>query len=72
MSDPGRRCRQLETLSELTSLVTSSLEPREIRRRAIEAATTLADAETGSLLLVDRETGELFFEVALGDYGDRI
>lgn len=30
------------------------------------------DAETGSLLLIDRDTGELFFEVALGDKGEML
>lgn len=67
--DLGRKYRQLSTLMELSALVTSTLDTREIRKRAIEAATTLADAETGSLLLIDRETGDLFFEVALGEKG---
>ena len=62
-----KKYQQLSTLIEMASLISSTLDTREIRRRAIEAATRLADAETGSLLLVDCETGELFFEVALGD-----
>jgi HD-GYP domain-containing protein (c-di-GMP phosphodiesterase class II) len=64
-----RKLRQAQTLMELSVLVNSTLDTGEIRRRAIEAATCLVNAETGSLLLVDRETGELFFEVALGDKG---
>lgn len=72
IDDLTRRCRQLETLSDLAALVTSSLDTREIRKRAIEAATTVADAETGSLLLLDQDTGELFFEVALGDHAAAI
>jgi len=67
-----RKLQQANTLMELSALVSSSLDTREIRRRAIEAATRLADAETGSLLLIDRETGELFFEVALGDQGSAL
>lgn len=71
MSDElQRRVRQLTTLMELSSLVNSTLDTREIRRRAIEASTKLVSAETGSLLLLDPETGELFFEVALGDKGN--
>ena len=65
-----RRVAQLTTLMELSSLITSTLDTQEIRRRAIEAATTLVQAETGSLLLVDPHNGELFFEVALGDTGE--
>ncbi len=64
-----RKLQQTKTLMELSVLVNSTLDTREIRKRAIEAATCLVNAETGSLLLVDRETGELFFEVALGEKG---
>lgn len=67
-----RKIQQLKTLMELSSLVNSTLDTREIRRRAIEAATTLVAAETGSLLLVDQETGDLFFEVALGEKGEAL
>ena len=70
--DLERKYRQLSTLTELSALVNSTLDTSEIRERAIEAAATLADAETGSLLLVDRETGDLFFEVALGEKGESL
>ncbi len=63
---------QLHTLIELTALVNSSLDPREVRRRAIEAATTLLEAEAGSLLLFDRDRWELYFEVACGERGDQL
>jgi hypothetical protein len=64
-----RKHRQSKTLMELSALVNSTLDTREIRKRAIEAATCLVNAETGSLLLIDRGTGELFFEIALVDEG---
>jgi putative nucleotidyltransferase with HDIG domain len=67
-----RKNRQLKTFAELSALVNSTLDTQEIKTRAIEAAATLADAETGSLLLVDPETGELFFEVALGEKGNAL
>ncbi len=70
MSD--KRLKQLTTLMEMASLVNSTLDTHEIRKRAIEAATALLGAEAGSLLLVDQETGELFFEVALGEKGDKL
>ncbi len=53
-------------------MINSTLDTREVRKRAIEAATRLMDAEAGSLILIDSDTGELFFEVALGDKGDKI
>lgn len=67
--DLQRKLEQLQTLMELSALVNSSLDTREIRKRAIESATKLSNAETGSLLLIDPETGDLFFEVALGEQG---
>ncbi|MDI6890811.1 MAG: HD-GYP domain-containing protein [Thermodesulfovibrionales bacterium] len=68
----SKKLEQLNTLVELSFLINSTLDTREIRRRAIEAATRLLDAEAGSLLLIDQETGELFFEVALGEKGEKL
>lgn len=62
----------LTAVMELAALINSTLDAAEIRQRAIEAATTLMDAETGSLLLIDPERNELFFEVALGEQGERL
>jgi HD-GYP domain-containing protein (c-di-GMP phosphodiesterase class II) len=67
-----RKLRQLRELMELTALINTTLDSSEIRKRAIEAATRLVESETGSLLLMDRDTGELFFEVALGEKGGRL
>ncbi|MBI4843340.1 MAG: sensor domain-containing diguanylate cyclase [Nitrospirae bacterium] len=66
------KIRQLDALIEMAALINSTLSPVVIRKRAIEAATSLLNAEAGSLLLIDNETGELFFEVALGEKGDRV
>ncbi|OGW57623.1 MAG: phosphohydrolase [Nitrospirae bacterium RIFCSPLOW2_12_42_9] len=70
--DLENRLRQLETLITVSGMVNSSLEPWEIRERTIKAATRLLDAEAGSLLLIDHESGELFFEVAVGGSESRI
>ncbi|MCX7793268.1 MAG: HD domain-containing protein [Thermodesulfovibrionales bacterium] len=67
-----RKLRQLNALIRMTSLINSTLDTREVRRRAIEAAAELVDAEAGSLLLVDIERGELFFEVATGEKADEV
>lgn len=72
MEDFKKRLRQLETLIAVSGMVNSTLEPWEIREKAIAAATRLMNAEAGSLLLVDQESGELFFEVALGESGERL
>jgi HD-GYP domain-containing protein (c-di-GMP phosphodiesterase class II) len=60
-----KKLQQLNTLVELSSLINSSLDTMEIKKRAINAATSLLDAETGNLLLIDQETEEIFFEAGL-------
>jgi HD-GYP domain-containing protein (c-di-GMP phosphodiesterase class II) len=64
MKDP-----KLRQFQDISALLNSSLHPTEIRKRAIEAATLLMEAEAGSLLLVDEALGELYFEVAHGEKG---
>ena len=63
---------RLKSLIKLTCLVSSSLDPSIIRKRSILAATRLLNAETGSLLLMDEDAGELYFEVALGDKSGKL
>ena len=71
IDSPERRA-QFNILMELSALINSSLDVTEIRKRTIEAAVRLVDAETGSLLFLDDETGNLFFDVALGEKGESI
>lgn len=63
---------KFKTLMDLSALINSTLDPRQVRIQAIEAATTLVGAETGSLLLLDAASNELYFEVALGKKGARL
>ena len=58
---------RLLLLSQLGQILNSTLDHKEIRRRAMKAATRLMKAEAGSLLLADDEKHQLYFEVALGD-----
>ncbi len=67
LSESLRVARRRTTQMELALLLNSSLDQRQVRQRAIEAVTSLLDAEVGSLLLVDEKTKELYFEVALGE-----
>lgn len=61
------RAKRLTLLSQLSQLLNSTLDPKEIQRGAMEAATRLMKAEVGSLLLVHEEKRHLYFEVALGE-----
>lgn len=66
------RLEILEAMEEIGRLLNSTLDEREVRRRAMEAATRLMRSEVGSLLLIDPETQALFFEVALGEKGEKV
>lgn len=66
------KIRRLKMLQEISAVLNSTLDQAEIRKRAIEAATVLMDAEAGSLLLLDEAVGELYFEVALGEKGEGV
>jgi HD-GYP domain-containing protein (c-di-GMP phosphodiesterase class II) len=63
---------RLQKLQEISGVLNSSLNPADIRKRAIEAATVVMHAETGSLLLLDEAAQELYFDVALGEKGEGI
>jgi len=68
LREAQRRTAQIE----LSTVLNSSLNQRQVRKQAIEAVTRLLDAEVGSLLLVDEKTKDLYFEVALGDREERV
>jgi putative nucleotidyltransferase with HDIG domain len=61
------KAKRLVLLTKLGRILNSTLNHQEVRRRAIEAATQSMKAEAGSLLLIDEEKQQLYFEVALGD-----
>jgi HD-GYP domain-containing protein (c-di-GMP phosphodiesterase class II) len=61
------KAKRLALLSQLSQILNSTLDHKEIRRRAMEAATRLMKAEAGSLLILNEEKSQLNFEVALGD-----
>jgi HD-GYP domain-containing protein (c-di-GMP phosphodiesterase class II) len=63
---------KMHILMEFSAIINSSLDTSHVRERAIQAASKLLQADAGSLLLVDPETNELFFEVATGDKGEKL
>jgi HD-GYP domain-containing protein (c-di-GMP phosphodiesterase class II) len=61
------KAERFALLSQLSRILNSTLDQREVRRRAMESATQLMKAEVGSLLLIDEEKHHLYFEIALGE-----
>lgn len=64
--------KKMHILMDFSAIINSTLDTANVRERAIRAATLLLDADAGSLLLVDPETDELFFEVATGNKGEKL
>ena len=63
---------KLHSLMEVAALINSSLDPAEIKRLAVETATRCVGADAASLLLLDPETDELYFEAATGEKGAQL
>ncbi len=61
-----QRAQQLATLNEVGRTITSTLELRLVLNLIMDKAIEILNAEAGSLLLVNPETGDLIFEVTLG------
>lgn len=72
MSGLSKDDTRLHSVMVLAALINSSLDPVEIRQLAVEAATRCVGADAASLLLLDHDTQELYFEVATGEKKDRL
>ena len=66
------KVKQSEALQHVSNLLVSSLNEKIVKERAMKAVTELIAAEVGSLLMVDWDKKELFFEVALGEKGSKV
>jgi diguanylate cyclase (GGDEF)-like protein len=68
----GRRTEELETLVEIGKALTSTLDLREVLSAIMEKVSLLLRPKNWSLLLVDDETGDLTFEIAVSPAADRV
>ena len=57
---------QLETLTEFSSILNSTLDTSRVRELAMKATCKLLHSEGATLYLVDAETNELYFETIVG------
>ncbi|HDQ73865.1 MAG TPA: GAF domain-containing protein [Chloroflexi bacterium] len=62
-----RRIEELERLSQISRSVVRVLDLDQVLIRILHEAARLLNVETGSVLLVDEETGELAFRVSVQD-----
>ncbi|TDA63350.1 MAG: GAF domain-containing protein [Chloroflexi bacterium] len=59
-----QRVDELETLSRLGQSITAQLDTDNLLTAIVEAAVELTGAEEGSLLLIDKETGQLYIRAS--------
>ncbi len=67
-----QRARQLATLNEVSTSMSSTLELDPLLQRIIQSSADILDCEAGSLFLTDDETGEYVFRVAVGPVGQNL
>jgi PAS domain S-box-containing protein len=61
-----------ETLLEASRALAGTLDLPALLRTVMELAARVVRAESSSLLLLDEKTNELYFDVALGEAGDKV
>ena len=61
--------RQMRTLNEIARSITSTLDLDPLLQEIMQSAVDILECEAGSLLMVDENTGESVFEVAIGPVG---
>lgn len=66
------RVNELSALNEVGRALCSTLEPSRVLDLLVRKAQDLVGAEAGSLLLLDEQTRELSFVVALGEKGEQV
>ncbi len=62
----------LDQFSKISSIINSTLEIEEIKKRSTTIVMENLECEAASLLLYDERTQELFFDIALGEKGEKI
>jgi sigma-B regulation protein RsbU (phosphoserine phosphatase) len=67
-----QRVNQLETCYKITSLINSELNLANLLDTIMNVAKKVMSADACSLLLVDEDTNELVFQIALSEVGEKI
>ena len=67
-ADSGARMREMETLLSISRTVAAMETVDEVLRTLVEIVIRETGSECGSLFLNDKQTGELYSRVALGDH----
>lgn len=72
IEDASRRLRQLSLVSEVGQTITSTLDMETVLELIMTKAVEILNAEAGSLLLLDQQSGELVFRVVVGPVSESL
>lgn len=64
--------RKKETLFHVSMQLNSTIRKKELLRRIMDTAALVMRSEASSIILVDRDKDELYFEIAIGEKGDQV
>lgn len=67
-----RRAAETALLNDVARTLSSTLQLDEVLTRIMQQVEAMLNVEAGSLLLTDPATGELVFQIALGDKADEV
>src|SRR5512136_671865 len=67
-----KRNEELSTINEIGRALTSSLDVKEILSIIMQQISFLLQRKNWSLLLVDEEKHELYFEIIVGDFTEKL
>ena len=68
----GEEIRRLEALTSASSVVNSTLDLKQLLKLVMELAARTLRAEASSILLKDKATGDLLFDIATGTAADQV
>ena len=70
--DLERKIKELSVFHEVGKALTSTLDLNQVLQKVMEQISEFFRPDTWSLLLVDEKTGELYFEIAIGEGADTL
>ncbi len=71
-AEHNEEIRRLEALTEVSAVINSTLDLKALLKLVMELAARVSHSEASSILLRDAETGDLSFDIAVGDKADQI
>lgn len=72
LTDLEKKIKELSVFHEVGKALTSTLDLSQVLQTIMEKVSNFFRPDTWSLLLVDEQTGELYFEIAIGEAAENL